>query len=273
MIRAVFRNELIKTVHRLAFWVTFIFFCGGTTIGYLESYLRARHDAERTFALPGAWQDIIADDPEVAFIFGSVILILLVANEFTWRTARQNVIDGLSKEQFFVGKLLLIPVIVVVFEGARLLSGGIFGFLGREAAGAPLIEGPHWSALGGVTLAFVGFLALALFIALAVRSGGAAMGVLLLYFAIVENLVAGGLARISDSLEPVAAFLPVRSFSALTRYIQHDPRAFEAAVQRALENNRQPPELTDPATLWLVPLAWTLILLGAAFVWFRKRDL
>lgn len=273
MLRAVFRNELLKTFHRLAFWVTFIFFVGGTTIGFLDSYLRATYDPNRTFALPGAWRDIITDDPEVAFIFGSVILILLVANEFTWRTARQNVIDGLSKEWFFAGKLLLIPVIVVFFEGARLLAGGAFAYLGRESAGGPLIEGPHWWALAGATLAFAGFLSLALFIALAVRSGGGAMGVMLLYFAVVENLVAGGLTRLSEALEPVVAFLPIRSFTGLTRYIQYDPRAFDAAVQRALENHREPPTLADPVTFWLVPMAWIVLLLGSGFVWFRKRDL
>ena len=273
MIRVLLRNELIKTFHRLAFWVAFLFLWGGVTIGFLESYLRARYDPERTFALPGAWADIITDEPEVMFIFAAVILILLVANEFTWRTARQNVIDGLSKEQFFVGKLLLIPVIIVLFEGSRLLSGGVLAYLGREDAGTPLIETPHWAALGGVTWAFVGFLSLALFIALAVRSGGAAMGVLLLYFAAIEQLVAGGLTKISKAFEPVVAFLPVRSFSALTSYIQYDPRAFEAAVRRAVENNRAPPELGSPVLTWLTATAWIVVLLGSSFIWFRKRDL
>jgi len=273
MIRAVFRNELLKTFHRLAFWVTFIFFLGGTTIGYLESYLRSRYDPDRTFALPGAWRDIITDEPEVAFIFASVILILLVANEFTWRTARQNVIDGVAKEQFFAGKLLLIPVIIVFFLGGRLAAGGILGFLGRAGSAGPLIEAPHWAALAGVTLAFAGFLSLALFIALAVRSGGGAMGVMLLYFAAIENLVAGGLTRISASLEPVVALLPIRTFTALTSYVQYDPAAFAAAVQRAVENNREPPTLADPVAFWLAPTAWILILLGSGFVWFRKRDL
>lgn len=273
MIWAAFRNELIKTFHRLAFWVTFVFFAGMTAIEYLDEYVRARYDPERSFALPDAWRDILTDDPEVVFIFASVVLILLVANEFTWRTARQNVIDGLSREQFFVGKLLLLPVLVVLFEGARLLPGGVFAYLGREAAGAPLVEGPHWSALAGVLLACVGFLSLSLFIALAVRSGGAAMGVMLLYFAAIENLIASGLTKLSESLEPVTAFLPVRSFTGLCQYIQHDPRAFDTAVQQAIENNRTPPELADPVAFWLVPAAWIVILLGSAFWWFRKRDL
>jgi ABC-2 type transport system permease protein len=273
MIRALFRNELLKTFHRLAFWVAFLFFWGGSTIGFLESHVRSQYDPNRTFALPGAWPDIITDEPEVMFIFAGVILILLVANEFTWRTARQNVIDGLSKEQFFVGKLLLIPLMVVMFEGSRLLSGGFLAYLGEVGTGGPLIEGPHWAAIGGVTWAFVGFLSLALFIALAVRSGGAAMGVLLLYFAAIEQLVAGGLTRISKALEPVGAFLPVHAFSALTRYIQYDPRAFEAAVQRAVENNRTPPELGNPGLLWLTATVWIVVLLASSYVWFRKRDL
>lgn len=271
MIRAAIRNELLKTVHRLAFWVGFIFYAGVTLIEYANQYLRARNDAGYTFALPAAWEDILADDPEVIFVFGSMLLILLVANEFTWRTARQNVIDGLSKEQFFAGKLFLVPLLTVLFLGVRVVGGAAFAAPGR--AGGPLVAGPHWSALAGVTVACVGSYALALFIALAVRSGGAAMGVWFLYFVVIENLASEGLVRLSQGSDQVVRFLPIHVFGSLTRYIQHDPAALQRAVERAVDNNRPPPEIWDPALLWLAGIGWVVVIVVAAFLWFRKRDL
>jgi ABC-2 type transport system permease protein len=271
MIRAIVRNELLKSVHRLAFWIVFIVFAFGTSMDYIQSYLRAQGDPDRHFALPEAWATILGNDPEVLFIFGGVLLILLVANEFTWRTARQNVIDGLSKEQFFLGKVLLIPLIVAVFLGFRVILGG--GLAAAGSADGWVMGGPAWSALAGLTVAFVGSLAVTLFIALAVRSGGAGMGVWLLYFALVENLVAQGLVRLSSSLEAVVKFLPIHVFSALTRYIQHDPAAFQRAVAHAVEQHHEPPGIWDAGTLWLTAAAWIVAILGGAFVWFRKRDL
>jgi len=269
MIRAVVRNELLKVVHRLAFWIVMIVFVFGTTMDYVQSYLRTQA-GRASFVLPDAWRQILGGDGEALYIFGGILLILLVADEFTWRTARQNVIDGLSKDLFFAGKLLLIPFIVVLFLGYRVVLGGT---LAATAGDGWVMGRPAWSALAGLTVAFVGNLAIPLFIALAVRSAGAGMGVWLLYFALIENVLAQGLVKLSASLEPVVQFLPIHVFNALTRYIQHDPEAFRQAVARAVEQQHAPPEIWDPGTLWLSGVAWVAVILSGAFVWFRKRDL
>jgi hypothetical protein len=49
----------------------------------------------------------------IASIFGVVLIVLMVCNEFGWKTSRQNIIDGLSKPQWFAGKALLIPTVAV----------------------------------------------------------------------------------------------------------------------------------------------------------------
>lgn len=115
LVSVLVRNEAIKTFKRLAFWVTFLFFSFILTMEFGENYFRAAGDPDRSFALPGAWREIVTGNSEIALIFGSVILILLLSSEFSWRTARQNVIDGLSKEQFFVGKGLLLPIVGLMF--------------------------------------------------------------------------------------------------------------------------------------------------------------
>ena len=99
------------------------------------------------------------------------------------------------------------------------------------------------------------------------------MGVWLLYFALIENLLSEGLVRLSTSFESIVKFFPIHVFSALTRYIQHDPEAFQQAVARATEQRRDLPQIWDSGTLWLTATAWVVVILGGAFLWFRKRDL
>lgn len=71
----------------------------------------------------------------------ALLLILLVTNEFAYRTHRQNIIDGISRSDFFHVKvalavLLALACTVVVFLtaiGFGLASGGSFAFTQGEA--------------------------------------------------------------------------------------------------------------------------------------------
>ncbi len=179
IVSVLFRNEMLKMYKRLAFWVTFGFFSFIMFMAFGEEYFRAAGNPERTFALPSAWPDILADDAQVALIFGSVVLLLLLSSEFSWRTARQNVIDGLSKEQFFLGKSLLLPVVAVLFIGMNVIVGGAFALAGTDfgTLTEPLMRGVYWSVMFGFFLAFIGYSSLALFCSLSIRNSGPAMAV------------------------------------------------------------------------------------------------
>lgn len=276
MLSVLLRNEAIKTLKRLAFWVTFAFFTFILTMEFGENYLRARREPDQTFALPDAWRDVVTGDSEIGLIFGSVVLILLFSSEFSWRTARQNVIDGLSKEQFFAGKALLLPVVGILFIATQVALGGGLALAGTDLTSLeqPLISAVHMSTVGGVFLAFLGYGSLALFVSLAIRNSGPAMAVWFFYVAVGEQMLGGMLARLSDRLGELAQFLPINTFNQLHRYYQHDLVAFQRAVEAAVEAGNDPPG--DPwanSTLLVAWLVWVSLFIGGAFLWFRKRDL
>jgi ABC-2 type transport system permease protein len=275
ILRVLVKNEILKTVKRLAFWVTYGSFTTIMTINFVQSFMRAQSDPERPFALPDAWAGIIAGDSEVALIFGSVILLLLISSEFSWRTARQNVIDGLSKEQFFLAKLCLIPMIGLLFVVTQTSIGGVLALLGTDLPDAtgPLVSRVHLSALSGFALASLGYGSLALFSALAVRNSGPALALWFFYVALIERLLSSALVALNDGLRPIVAFLPINTFNQLIEYFQYDPAALQRAVQRALENNRPVPEIWSMRVLVLTASLWILAIVTGAFLWFRKRDL
>lgn len=270
------RNEMLKMVKRLAFWVTFFCFAFVMIMEFGDSYFRAAGNPDRTWGLPGAWRDVLAGLPEVALICGSVILILLLNSEFSWRTARQNVIDGLSKEQFFVGKTILLPIVALIFIGTNIVVGGGFALAGTDfsALTEPLMGAVHSSLIGGFFLAFLGYGSGALFCSLAIRSSGPAMAVWFFYVALGEQLIAGLMNRIHERLGDLAEYLPINTFNQLHRYYQYDLAAYRDAVQRAVEGNDQPPDEPWAMGLLLVlSFAWIALLVGGSFFWFRKRDL
>ena len=276
IVSVLFRNEMLKMYQRLAFWATFGPFSFIMIMTFGEAHFSAAGNPERTFALPSAWPDILTDQSEVALIFGSVVLILLLSSEFSWRTARQNVIDGLSKEQFFLGKSLLLPVVGVLFIGMNVIVGGAFALAGTDfgTLTEPLMRGVHWSVIFGFLLAFIGYGSVALFCSLSIRSSGPAMAVWFFYMALGEQMLSSAFKAIHDRLGELATYLPINTFNQLHRYYQYDPAAFQQAVQRAVENDRTPPgEPWAWGLLLTMSLVWIVLFVGGSFVWFRKRDL
>jgi ABC-type transport system involved in multi-copper enzyme maturation permease subunit len=270
------RNEMLKMYKRLAFWVTFIAFSFILATQFFETYRRAAANPERTFALPEAWRPIVTDASELALIFGSIVLILLLSSEFSWRTARQSVIDGLSKEQFFLGKTLLLPIVGLIFIGTNIVIGGGFALAGTDlgATTERLVPGIVWSTIGGFFLAFLGYSSLALFLSLAIRNSGPTMAVWFFYVAIGEQMLGGAFKAIHDRLGELARFLPINTFNQLHRYYQHDAVAFQQAVQDAVANSRRAPaDIWPMDTLLIVSFLWIALFVAGSFVWFRKRDL
>lgn len=267
------RNESIKTFRRLAFLVTAGAFGAINAIGFGQQFLRARSDPERSFALPDAWGSILSDPVQVAMLFGATVLILLIGSEYSWKTARQNVIDGLSKNQWFAGKLLLLPIVAVVFLGMLVLVGGTLAYAGSPA-GAPLMTAGHARMLGAAALGVLGLGSIALFFAVLARSGGPALGMFFLSITLLEQIVGALLRQVRPAWGWVTRWFPGRHFMDLSSASNWDAAAYASAVRRAAENGATPPAPpADPLALVLVSFGWMLFFVSAAWLIYRSRDL
>lgn len=264
------RNEWLKLKKRPAAMVAVGLFAAVHILSF-GGDLRAEG---AVLALPEGWRVIVSAAPQLAAFIGAILLILMVASEFEWRTARQNVIDGLSRDQWFWAKTLLIPMLLAVFLGVQIWLGVTFamaesGILGRGL----LMEPAPLRALGGVALGFVGYASLALAIAVTVRKAGASIGILFLYMIVVEQLLASGLVSFSRSLAPVVRHFPLNVFDSLMRYVQWDPAMRDAAEAVGEGGQIALPELWSSPALVAVSLIWIAVLVGGSFLVFRRRDL
>lgn len=271
------RNEAIKALKRLAFWVTVGGYAFITIMQFGSEARRAAEDPldDRYFALPGAWSDILGEYTQAGLFFASVLIILLIASEFSWRTARQNVIDGLSKSEFFSAKAFVIPAVAAVFIVIQVGAGTTFALLGDRPADAvgPLMAGAQWSAIAGIGLAYLGYGGVALLIATSVRAAGPAIGMWFFYIAIIEQLIIGLLSQIGDRVAGVLRFAPINVFNRLYVYLQHDAAAYQRAVDAALERGRDAPQVWDNGVLFGAASVWIVVLFAGSYFLFRKRDL
>jgi len=268
------RNETIKATRYLPFRVTTIAFAVLMTTVFVQGHLSSLRPGREPWALPAAWNQILSDPVQISLFFLSVLVILLIANEFSWRTARQNVIDGLSKEEWFTAKVIVLPILAVLFFTILVGLGAFFASLGNDPpAAGPLLPAADAKIMGAVLLAQLGYATLALLVATSVRSAGSAIGVFFLYAAFVERLLGALMNQAGDAIGTLAKFLPMSVFNAAIDRIQWDPAAFERAVQAATRNNRPAPELIDSPVLIAIAVGWILCFVSIAFLSFRKRDL
>jgi ABC-2 type transport system permease protein len=263
VIRRILWLEWFRLRKRLATWVVYltfltlsIFLFGAVFYGGHHEHVRPPYEG-----FPDAWESVLTLGAPVASLFAAVLVTLSVCGEFEWRTSRQNIIDGLSRENWLLGKLLLIPIICIGFYGTQLALGTVWASLNTHP--------PHHlfaypaltyvtSALG-VLLGMLWYSSAALLISVLVRSSGAAIGLVLIY-QVFDNIVARTL--LGFHLDRIAAWFPFQVHISLLEFKQYWPQPS--------------PTLDYHWATWNLLLAgimWTIAFGGAAGWVFLHRDL
>lgn len=270
------RNEWIKTTKRFAFWVTLLCLGGLTSLMVMDRKMSGlSQENVSLLQLPDGWSYILSEPGPLPGMFAAVLMILLVANEFSWRTARQNVIDGLSREQFYAGKTILLPAVslAIVLLVSGLGAGIALWGMDLTHLQGPLVGPNDLSLMGGGFLATLGMGSMALLLAVTLRSGGPAIALLFLYMSFGERILAQLLHRFVPSVDPLLPFRPFELFMTLTQSEHYYPAVQEAAVAQAVEQGREAPVFMDPGIMSVAATAWVAAFIFAGFLAFRRRDL
>lgn len=268
-------GEWFKARKRPASYITFGFFAFVTLMDHGESLFRSRRDADYTYALPEAWSSVFSGDSVLMLFFGCIALVMLVSSEFAWRTARQNVIDGLSKSQWFWGKAMLLPMVGLVFLATKLGIGGGSAVL---AGGFTDLSGPAFppsvlAASGGLLLAFLTVGSLAFLFSTWIRSSGPAMAAWFFWVAMGEQIVPQLLGRPFPALRTALGYLPFNSAQKLLEFWVWDASAYQRIVAQAASAEGTPPPPPDLALDVAVNVGWVVVLLGVAYWLYSRRDL
>jgi ABC-type transport system involved in multi-copper enzyme maturation permease subunit len=138
------------------------------------------------FAFPDVWQTV-SWNSTLTFIVPAILIITLMTNEFTYKTHRQNIIDGWSREQFIGVKLIEVVLLSLLSTVVVLLTTLGFGFIGNKVPAGVSI----WEGFRFVPFYFVQMLSysmIAFLLALLIKRAGLAISVFLIYM-LVENIV------------------------------------------------------------------------------------
>ncbi|GAA4461315.1 hypothetical protein GCM10023093_05750 [Nemorincola caseinilytica] len=147
------------------------------------------------YSFPEVWANL-GFWGSIFILFLSILVIIITTNEYSFRTNRQNVIDGLTRMQFFHTKVLLVVTFSLIITLYFLLLGVLFG---KGYSGS--FSGA-FSDLKSVFYFFVmclDYMGLALLLSFAIKRSGLAIGLFLLYSMIIENIAKGIINSYADA--------------------------------------------------------------------------
>ena len=267
------RIEAIKARKRPALWITVGVFTFFAVVTVLPNLMRAIQGAGSgpPFALPWIWRGVLQAPATIGpFLLGAA-MILLFAPEFGWKTARQNVIDGLAKEHLFFGKLITFAILLAVFLLIPIATGVAASIISPDPTGT-FARAPEMNHILGYGLALALWGTIGFLLAATIRASGAAMGIMLLYF-LVENMIASVVSVWNAALETYLGFLPSQLFDTLTRIELYYPDELVRTNERRAMTGQPLMELPEFWVVVAAVLGYMALFMGVAFVSMRKRDL
>ena len=138
------------------------------------------------FAFPEVWRTTAFFSSCFVFI-PAVVIIMLVCNEYTFRTHRQNVIDGWSRSQFITSKLLdvlMVSLMITIIYAAVAL---VTGFANQTRLIHDTWSQAYYIGLFG--LQTFAQLSIAFLLGFLIKKAFLALGLFLFYFIVVENIL------------------------------------------------------------------------------------
>jgi ABC-type transport system involved in multi-copper enzyme maturation permease subunit len=147
---------------------------------------RAKGILGSPFAFPDVWQTV-SWNASMLFIIPAILIITLTSNEFTYKTHRQNIIDGWSRGRFIAVKLTGVLLFSILTTIVVLLTALAFGYIANK-----LPQGVSaWQESRFVLFFFVQMISyslIAFLLSVLIKRAGLAMGVFFIYM-ILEQVV------------------------------------------------------------------------------------
>ncbi len=205
-------------------------------------------------------------------LFLAIVIVSMIANEYSNKTIKQNLIDGLSKKEFILSKFLTIGVFALASTIFIFLISLILGLLYSDYNEVSIIFS-DLEYLAAYFVKLIGFFAFCFFAGVLVKRSAFALGFLFIWFIGAEIIPYTYLAskfskEVADS---VSRFFPFGSmWSTITEPFSRLSVIKSAAQQVGEDISRD--YSVQPLQLIIV-LCWTAIFIYLSYALLKKRDL
>jgi ABC-type transport system involved in multi-copper enzyme maturation permease subunit len=207
-------------------------------------------------------------------LFLAIIIVSMMANEYTYGTLKQNLIDGLSKQEFITSKSLTVLLFATASTLFVFIMSLILGY-SFSSYTEPSIVFSDLQYIGGYFLNMMLFFSFCLFAGMLVKRSAFAIGFIFLFY-VAESIIKGvlyfGITKDMVITQRVMNFMPLE---AMQNLIKEPITRFQA--YKAIENQVSGSESAKFYGIhWyeaLIAMAWIAIFLYLSYRILKKRDL
>lgn len=205
-------------------------------------------------------------------IFLAVVIVSMMSNEYSNRTLKQNLIDGLSKKEFILSKFYTVIVFSLISTLFVFVVSMILGLIFSDYNDFAIIFS-DLEYLLGYFVKLVGFFSFCLFLGMLLKRSAFALGFLAVWwiFEGIAYLVLRYLLEDNGVVDKIVQFFPLESMSNLIK----EPITKLDVIQTGI--NKLGEEFTkDYGVHWyqiLIVLIWTSIFIYFSYALLKKRDL
>jgi len=223
------------------------------------------------YQFPNIWEFF----PWVASWFNlllAILIIVMTGNEYTFRTFRQHVIDGLSRSDLLTGKGFLIIAIAVYSMLMVLLFSLLFGFIFTRDLTAALFVKKTYILLVYFVQA-VAYMSTGFLLAILFRNTALAIVLFILLRLIIEPVIRLFFppgARLYFPMKAISNLTPMPEFLSISSGNQADPGNADTL------NLREMGILAEDLPVYLnliLALGYTSLFIGLAWLLLRRRNL
>lgn len=226
---------------------------------------------EGIFEFPYIWH-FTTYSAAIFKLFIAIVVITMMTNEYTYGTLKQNLIDGLSKQEFILSKFYSIVLLSLVSTLFVFILTFVLGLIySQDTSGEVIFTDLQY--LIGYFFKLVGFFSMCFFLAVLIKKSAFALGLLFVWY-IAEAVIALILRfTLSEKFsDTIASFFPLEAMSNLIK----EPVSRLTVVKDMQESLNPMGDLKDYHVLFSdisIVSVWTIIFIGASLYLLKKRDL
>lgn len=205
-------------------------------------------------------------------LFLAIVIVSMMSNEYSNKTIKQNLIDGLSKKEFILSKVLTVISLALVSTVFVFVVSLVLGLIYSDYDELSIIFS-DLEYLAAFFFKLVAFFSFCLFLGMLVKRSAFALGFLILW-AILEQVVFGlmGWKLVSwEAAGRIKDFFPLQSMANLIE----EPFTRLSAVQNIGKQIGESMAF-DYQLYWyelVIVILWTLAFIHFSHALLKKRDL
>ncbi|MDP5105952.1 MAG: ABC transporter permease subunit [Polaribacter sp.] len=205
-----------------------------------------------------------------------LVIVSMMSNEYSYKTLKQNLIDGLSKKEFILSKFYTVIAFALVSTIFVFIVSLVLGLVYSDYNELPIIFS-DLDYLLAFFIKLVGFFSFGLFLGILVKRSAFAVGAMFVWL-IAESMFKGYLywafkdaVHTGDKVDGIMQFLPLEAMTNLIK----EPFSRLGAVRSAANTMGEvfTKSYAVEFTTILIVSFWTFVFIYLSFALLKKRDL